>query len=31
VYSAPSGVTDGRQGSEPPPWQATCKNWAPFS
>jgi len=26
-----SGVTDGGQGGKPPPWQAKCKNWAPFS
>jgi len=27
-----SGVTDGRgKGSSRPPWEAKCKNWAPFS
>jgi len=27
-----SGVTDGgKRGKLPPPWQAKCKNWAPFS
>ena len=26
-----SGVADGRQGGEPPPWQAKCKNWVPFN
>jgi len=25
-----SGVTDGGQGGEPPPWQAKCKNRAPL-
>jgi len=28
---ASSSVTDGGQGGELPPWQAKCKNWAPFS
>jgi len=26
-----SGVTDGRQGGELPPWQAKCKHWAPLA
>jgi len=26
-----SGVTDGEARERVAPWQATCKNWAPFS
>jgi len=25
-----NGITDGGKGVFRPPWQAECKNWAPF-
>jgi len=30
-WALSSGLTDGVQGGEPPPWQAKYKNWATFS